>query len=138
MTAPDSRKLRWLRSTADAPEVLQAVAAEMAAAGYPEDDVFGVSLALNEALLNAVLHGNGGDPAKQVRVAYHVGPTQVAVEVEDEGPGFDPDTVPDPRAPENLERLGGRGLLLMQAYLTSVRYDRQGNSVVLCKCRSAT
>jgi serine/threonine-protein kinase RsbW len=109
----------------------------MAAAGYPEDDVFAVCLGLNEALLNAVLHGNGGDPAKQVRVAYHVGTGQVEVEVEDEGPGFEPANVPDPRTPENLERLGGRGLLLMRAYLTSVRYNPQGNGVILSKCRSA-
>jgi serine/threonine-protein kinase RsbW len=137
MTAPDSQRICWLKSTADAPCVLQAVAGEMAAAGYPEDDVFAVCLGLNEALLNAVLHGNGRDPAKRVRVSYRVTAERVVAEVEDEGPGFDPDNVPDPRAPENLERLGGRGLLLMQAYLTWVRYNRRGNGVTLCKCRSA-
>jgi serine/threonine-protein kinase RsbW len=109
----------------------------MAAAGYTEDDVFAVCLGLNEALLNANKHGNRGDPAKRARVSYRVTAERVLAEVEDEGPGFDPDAVPDPRAPENLERLGGRGLLLMRAYLTWVRYNRQGNGVTLCKCRSA-
>jgi serine/threonine-protein kinase RsbW len=136
MTAHDSQKVCWLRSTPDAPRVLQAVAGEMAATGFPEDDVFAVCLGLNEALLNAVLHGNGGDPTKRVRVSYHVTAERVVAEVEDEGPGFDPDAVPDPRTPENLERLGGRGLLLMRSYLTWVRYNPQGNGVTLCKCRS--
>jgi serine/threonine-protein kinase RsbW len=109
----------------------------MATAGYTEDDVFAVCLGLNEALLNAIQHGNGADPAKRVRVSYHVTAERLLAEVEDEGPGFDPDAVPDPRAPENLERLGGRGLLLMRTYLTWVRYNPQGNGVTLCKCRSA-
>jgi serine/threonine-protein kinase RsbW len=108
MTARDSQRVCWLHSTADVPRVLEAVAGEMATAGYTEDDVFAVCLGLNEALLNAIQHGNQSDPAKRVRVAYQVGPTQVAVEVEDEGPGFDPDQVSDPRAPEKLERLNGR------------------------------
>jgi serine/threonine-protein kinase RsbW len=136
MTAPDSQGVRWLQSTADAPRILQAVAGEMAAAGYIEDDVFAVCLGLNEALLNGIQHGNRGDPAKRVRVSYHVNAERVLAEVDDEGPGFNPATVPDPRAPENLERLGGRGLLLMRAYLTWVRYNAQGNGVTLCKCRS--
>jgi anti-sigma regulatory factor (Ser/Thr protein kinase) len=85
MTAPDSQRICWLQSTADAPRVLQAVAGEMAAAGYPEDDVFAVCLGLNEALLNAVLHGNGRDPAKRVRVSYRVTAERVLAEVEDEG-----------------------------------------------------
>ena len=137
MTAPDSRSVGSLRHTAEIPSVVNAVAGAMAAAGFSEDDVFAVCLGLNEALLNAVLHGNGGDPAKQARVSYQVTAEQVLAEVEDEGPGFNPDKVPDPRAPENLERLGGRGLLLMRSYLTWVRYNPQGNGVVLCKCRSA-
>jgi serine/threonine-protein kinase RsbW len=137
MTAPDSRSVGSLRHTAEIPSVVNAVAGAMAAAGFSEDDVFAVCLGLSEALLNAVLHGNGGDPAKQARVSYQVTAEQVLAEVEDEGPGFNPDAVPDPRAPENLERLGGRGLLLMRSYLTWVRYNPQGNGVVLCKCRSA-
>jgi serine/threonine-protein kinase RsbW len=117
--------------------VLDAVGAATAAEGYPEGDVFAVRVALSEAISNAVRHGNRGDPAKAVRIRYHVTPRRVLAEVEDEGPGFDPGQVPDPRASENWERAGGRGLLLIRQYLTWVRHNGRGNCVTLCKRRSA-
>jgi serine/threonine-protein kinase RsbW len=61
---------------------------------------------------------------------------RVLAEVEDEGPGVDPKSVPDPRDPENLERPGGRGLLLMRHYMSSVHYSGRGNVVTLCQYRS--
>jgi serine/threonine-protein kinase RsbW len=109
----------------------------MGAAGYGPGDLFTVRLALGEALANALKHGNGGDSTKQVRVNYGITPERVFAEVEDEGSGFDPAAVPDPRARENLERLGGRGLLLMRLYLSWVSYRGRGNRVLLCKDRSA-
>jgi serine/threonine-protein kinase RsbW len=71
-----------------------------------------------------------------VQVRCHLTPESVLVEVEDEGDGFNPESVPDPRDPENLERPSGRGLLLMRHYLTEVRYHGRGNRVTLCKRRS--
>jgi serine/threonine-protein kinase RsbW len=94
-----------------------------------------VRLGLEEALVNAVRHGNRGDPRKRVRVRYRVAPQEVWAEVEDEGPGFDPGAVPDPTGPERLERPGGRGLLLMRHYLSSVSYNERGNAVTLRKRR---
>jgi serine/threonine-protein kinase RsbW len=124
------------RSTAEVNRVLENVAAAMVAAGYPPRDVFGVRLALEEAIVNAVKHGNRGDPAKEVLVRYHVGEGRVLAEVKDQGSGFDPSQVHDPLAPANLERPSGRGLLLMRSYLSWVRYNRRGNGVTLCKRRS--
>jgi serine/threonine-protein kinase RsbW len=69
-------------------------------------------------------------------VRYQVDAMRALAEVEDEGPGFDPRTVPDPRAPENLERPSGRGLLLMGHFATWIRYNPQGNCVALCRYRS--
>jgi serine/threonine-protein kinase RsbW len=109
----------------------------MAAAEYPGRDVFGVQLALEEALVNAVKHGNGGDPARSVCVGYRVTDRRVLAEVQDEGPGFDPRQIPDPTASENLDRPCGRGVLLMQHYMTWVRYHVPCNRVTLCKERSA-
>jgi serine/threonine-protein kinase RsbW len=123
-------------SAADALPVLDIVAAEMAAAGYPEQDRIGFRLALEEALVNAIRHGNRGDPSRRVRVRLQVGPDRVLAEVEDEGEGFGPARVPDPRAPENLGRPGGRGLQLMRHYTSWLRYNRLGNCVTLCKERS--
>jgi serine/threonine-protein kinase RsbW len=111
--------------------LVNAVVAAMSASGYGERDVFGMRLALEEALVNAVKHGHGGDPAKRIRLGYCVTPERVLAEVEDQGPGFDAGRVPDPRTPERLEQPGGRGLLLMREYLTSVRYLGRGNRVCL-------
>jgi serine/threonine-protein kinase RsbW len=127
----------WIHSLADAGPLLTAVCQAMEAAGYPEGDVLAVRVAVWEALVNAIEHGNGGDPAKQVRVSYVVLQGVVLAEVEDEGPGFDPAQVPDPRDPENLERQGGRGLLLMRHCMDLVTHNDLGNRVNLCKYHSA-
>jgi len=104
---------------------------------YPAPDLFGARLALEEAVVNAIKHGHGYDPSKTVRVRLRVTAEDVLIDVEDEGPGFDPADVADPCEPENLERSCGRGLLLIRHYMTWVRYNSRGNRVILCKCRSS-
>jgi serine/threonine-protein kinase RsbW len=103
--------------------------------GYDERDCFAVHLACEEALANALRHGTHHDPDKEVRLVSHVGPDGVRIEIEDDGPGFNPATVPDPTAPENLERESGRGLLLMRAYMDKVEFEDRGNRVVLVRRR---
>jgi serine/threonine-protein kinase RsbW len=117
--------------------LLEAITREMAAAGYSEKDRFGMRLALDEALVNAIRHGHQYDPRKRVRVRYAVSPQQILAEIEDEGAGFDRQQVPDPTAVENLERTSGRGLLLIEHYTTWVRYNARGNCVTICKCPSS-
>ena len=90
-------------------------------------------VALEEAVANALKHGNGSDPAKTVGVDYHVTSRRAVVQIEDEGLGFDPETIADPTAPENLELASGRGLLLIRYYMTSVRFNERGNRITLCK-----
>jgi serine/threonine-protein kinase RsbW len=103
---------------------------------YPERDLFAIRLALEEAIVNAVRHGHRNDPSKTVRVRYQVSEQQLTVEIQDEGPGFDPEGVPDPLAPGNLERPGGRGVFLMRHYMTWVSYNERGNVVTMCRRRS--
>src|SRR5687768_9878939 len=74
------------------------------AALFTEREVFGIKLAIEEALVNAIKHGNQLDRAKNVHVTYHVRADRFEVQIADEGQGFDPADVPDPTAPENLER----------------------------------
>ena len=93
-------------------------------------------MALEEALVNAIKHGNQLDRAKSVRVNYHVSPDRFDVQITDEGPGFDPVDVPDPTAPENIERPCGRGLLLMRHYMTEVAYHDRGRTVRMAKVRN--
>jgi serine/threonine-protein kinase RsbW len=137
---PGPRPDRWrfwdsISALPEAAAVVGLVTDAMAREGYPDKDSFGMRLALEEAVVNAVKHGNGGDPAKWVVVRFTVSPERVLAEVQDEGAGFDPARVPDPTAPENRQRPGGRGLLLIRTYATGVRYNAAGNCVTLCKRR---
>jgi serine/threonine-protein kinase RsbW len=115
---------------------LQRLVAEMTGCGFPERDLFAVRLALEEAVVNALKHGHQGDPSKVVRVRWCVTGKQVLLIVEDEGPGFRLEDVPDPLCPENLERSTGRGVFLMRHYMTWVEYNERGNAVTLCKKQS--
>ena len=98
-----------------------------------ERDLFSIKLALEEALVNAIKHGNQYDRNKKVEVAYSVQGDRFTIHITDEGEGFDPADVPDPTAIENLERPCGRGLMLMNYYMTEVTYNDRGNSVLLSK-----
>ena len=100
---------------------------------FGEDDVFAIKLALEEALVNAVKHGNKLDKAKVVRVQYHITDQRADIAIEDQGTGFNPAELPDPTADENLEMCSGRGILLMRAYMTSVVFNPVGNKVTLTK-----
>jgi serine/threonine-protein kinase RsbW len=129
------RKVSLRRAEEMAP-LLEGVVAPLADLGYAAGDCLGVRLALEEAVVNGLRHGNAGDPTKQVIIRYVVNPKAIVVEVEDEGPGFNLAAVPDPTTPESLHKPSGRGLLLMRHYMTWVRFSGRGNRVTLCKRRS--
>jgi len=113
-------------------EILSALEAQ----GFSQDDIFAVHLALEEAFQNAVKHGNRMNPAKKVMIDYAVDPEKVEVCMTDEGTGFDPRSVPDPRVGENLYRPAGRGLLLIRSYMHTVEYNEQGNSLRMVRRKS--
>ena len=96
---------------------------------YGPDSSFAIKLSLEEAMINAIKHGNKGDPDKKVKIQARVTPTQAEITIEDEGPGFDRTTVPDPTTEENLQRLHGRGILLMEAYMNKVEWLRGGRCI---------
>lgn len=100
-------------------------------AGYGRSAAFALRLALEEAIRNAFVHGRRDAPDQPIDVAWTITPERVTITVSDHGPGFDPDTVPDPTSPENLERPCGRGLLLMRAYMSSVEFNDAGNTVTM-------
>jgi len=102
---------------------------DIEARSFNDEDVFAVHLALEEAFLNAVKHGNKMDPNKEIKIDYSVSPERVEITMADEGDGFVPDEVPDPRRGENLYKTAGRGLFLMRAYMDIVEYNKRGNRV---------
>jgi len=98
-----------------------------------ERDVFSIKLALEEAMVNAIKHGNQMDRTKKVHISYQLHPDRFDVQISDDGGGFDPGDVPDPTAFENLERPCGRGLMLMRHYMTEVAFNDRGNVVSMSK-----
>ena len=101
--------------------------------GYREQTTFAVKLALEEAIINAIRHGNLNSPNKYVTVRYDIGPHRIILLVVDEGEGFCPDKVPDPTTDENIVKPCGRGIMLMRAYMDEVRYSQRGNAVRMVK-----
>jgi len=126
-----------------------------------QTDRIRVGVALEEALLNAILHGNlelnsalrqqGDDPYyrladerrqqppyrdRQVHFTYKLSRSEAVFAIRDEGPGFDPDTLPDPTDPTNLGQIGGRGLLLIRTFMDEVTFSKKGNQITLIKRRA--
>jgi serine/threonine-protein kinase RsbW len=103
------------------------------ACGFSSESMFAIKLTIEEGLTNAIKHGNKQDPGKTVTVRYFVDTEQVVVSIKDQGAGFDPDDVPDPRSEDRLALPNGRGILLMRAYMTQVEYRQNGTEVFMRK-----
>jgi len=106
--------------------------------GWEPSDIFGIHLAVEEAIVNAIVHGNKLDPAKTVHVSCSVSPDVARIEITDAGVGFDPASVPDCTLDERLEVPSGRGVMLMRSFMTRIEYNARGNSVLLEKRRGPT
>ena len=130
---PDSRSMVVASTSSAAVEICRWVLSKLEANDFSRNDIFAVHLALDEAFLNAIQHGNEMDPDKEVRIAYSVGLDKIEISMTDEGKGFDPDVVPDPRYGENIYKTKGRGLFLMRSYMDVVEYNKVGNSVRMVK-----
>ncbi len=121
---------------AEARRVQEMIEKALVANDYSEHDIFSIKLALEEALVNAIKHGNQMDPEKRVCITYRVTNRRFDVCITDEGQGFNPDEVPDPTDPDNIERACGRGLLLMRGFMTEVEFHGRGNIVTMAKIRN--
>ena len=101
--------------------------------GYTAQNQFAIKISLEEALINAIKHGNKLDAKKRVRVQASVTAAQLEITIEDEGPGFDRASVPDPTDLANLEKCSGRGILLMESYMDHVEWSHGGRRVRMIK-----
>jgi serine/threonine-protein kinase RsbW len=136
MSAPEQFVVVIPSDTSAGQAVQERIVQRLEELQYSSRDVFGVRLALEEALVNAIKHGNQMDPTKSVRIECTISPELVRVVIEDQGSGFQPETVPDPTEEENLERPCGRGIMLMRAFMNHVEYQGRGNVLVLEKRRA--
>lgn len=97
-----------------------------------DDDIYGnIMIAVTEAVNNAIKHGNANDKKKNVSLALSLDDSMIRFVVKDEGNGFDYENLPDPTAPENLEKLGGRGIFLMKHLSDEVDFKDKGRTVEL-------
>jgi serine/threonine-protein kinase RsbW len=134
ISAPNCRHLS-ARSEAEVNPLTDQFTRDLAAAGVTEKEIFGLRLAVEEAVVNGIKHGNRGDAAKEVRFHYRITAEQILLTVEDEGPGFRPEAVADCLLDKNLDKPSGRGVFLMRFYMTWVEFNERGNGVAMCKSR---
>lgn len=140
---PDSTASRvslTLSSTLATVDTLEQTAEQFALrAGFDEETAPNIAMAVREAAVNAVLHGNAYDPSKQVFASFEVNQDGLTIRIADQGPGLDPDGVPDPLAPENILRGSGRGIFLIRAFMDEVHFRQlhPGTELTLIKHRAA-
>lgn len=130
-----------LQSSYDVLDVIELVSDRLSElAGLDEDSAHWVSVAVRESVINAIKHGNKEDDRKQVVVLFTLTPretpTQLAIDVLDEGAGFEVAKIADPLAPENVLKPSGRGIFFMKSFMDDVQVRRRpegGMSVRLVK-----
>ncbi|MDR1964006.1 MAG: ATP-binding protein [Planctomycetaceae bacterium] len=108
-------------------DLIEQVMEQIKLGGWNNKEEFAVNMALEEALTNAVQHGNHSDPTKQVYFSCRLNGQRIYVRIEDEGSGFDPNTVPDPTDPEHIMIASGRGVLLIKNFVSRIRWNEKGN-----------
>jgi serine/threonine-protein kinase RsbW len=113
--------------------VLQYLLERVSRLGVIKPEQSNLFIALDEAFVNAIKHGNKSDPTKMVRITAELSPTEACFTVEDEGEGFNVKDIPDPCDPSNLFKTTGRGVLLMYNIMDEVEYNAQGNRVKMVK-----
>lgn len=96
------------------------------------DDIYGnIMISVTECISNAILHGNQGNKDKLVHLELMAEDDKLSFVIEDEGEGFETDNLPDPTAPENIEKTGGRGIFLIKHLSDEVKFENQGRKTIL-------
>ncbi len=132
--APIAQFDLWIpNDTAEAREVQERIIGLMEQNAWPMRECFGVRLALEEAMVNAIKHGNRMEADKQVFIAFELTADEITVVIEDQGEGFKLADVPDPTEDENLENPGGRGIMLIRSFMNGVAYNDRGNRLTMIK-----
>jgi serine/threonine-protein kinase RsbW len=125
-----------LDSTLETVDSAEQAASRMATeAGFGEDEVMQISMAVREAAVNAVLHGNAYDPDKKVKLEFERTSQELVITIRDQGKGLDPSKIPDPLAPENLLKTSGRGIFLIRSFMDEVQIlpSHTGTEIKLVK-----
>jgi serine/threonine-protein kinase RsbW len=121
-----------LETVDSAEETASRIAAE---SGFDEDEVARIAMAVREAAVNAVLHGNAYDPGKKVRLDFERTGRDLVITIRDQGKGLDLSLIPDPLSPENLLKTSGRGIFLIRSFMDEVEIhpSQTGTEIKLIK-----
>ncbi len=137
MAGPQVTRISYtLDSSLDSVSRVEQTAEQLAKkAGMDEDELFRFTMAVREAAVNAVLHGNAYDPDKRITASFENTGDSLVIRIADQGKGLDPDTLPDPLAPENLLRGSGRGIFLIRSFMDEVHFKllNPGTELTLVK-----
>jgi len=95
-------------------------------AGFGDEDVMKIAMAVREAAVNAVLHGNAYDPGKKVTLVFERTGDDLVITIKDQGTGMDMAKIPDPLAPENLMKTSGRGIFIIRSFMDEVQINPTG------------
>ena len=133
--ASEPVQLQMLGNGKERMSLMDRLADELTSNGWDSNEVYGVQMAMEEAVSNAYRHGNHNGERGNVDIHWHTTAADFVMHVSDQGDGFDDADVPDPTAPENLEKMSGRGLLLMRHYMDEVDFRDGGRTVVMRKQR---
>jgi len=137
MPAASQINVKIPSNTTEGLAVQERIIALMEKHEYSMRDVFAMRLSLEEAITNAIRHGNKSDESKLVSILADVSDEKLHIEVQDEGEGFEPGDVPDPTDMDFIERPCGRGLMLMRAYLNFVEYSENGTKITMERERNS-
>jgi serine/threonine-protein kinase RsbW len=125
-----------LDSTLETVDSAEQAASRIASeAGFDDDEVMRIAMAVREAAVNAVLHGNAYDPGKKVSLAFERTAGDLVITIRDQGKGLDLNKIPDPLAPENLLKTSGRGIFLIRSFMDEVQIhpSQTGTEIKLIK-----
>ena len=124
----------WIpNDTEAAREVQERIVGLLEQNAWPMRDCFGVRLSLEEAMVNAIKHGNRMERDKKVRIVCELTEDEITVVIEDQGSGFKLDEVPDPTDEDNLDKPGGRGIMLIRSFMNRFAYNDKGNCLTMSK-----
>jgi len=136
MIMSQDRRSYTLDSTLETVDNAEQKASEVAAEnGFSEDEVMQIAMAVREAAVNAVLHGNAYDPDKKVRLDFERVKGDLIITIRDQGKGLDLEKIPDPLAPDNLLKTSGRGIFLIRSFMDEVEIhpSQTGTEIKLIK-----
>lgn len=105
--------------------------------GVNSEDIFDIRLCVEEAVRNAIVHGNRSDKKRRVTVSYRLDNDAINIEIEDEGKGFDHKAVPDPTKDENIMKNSGRGVYIIKKLMDKVEFNKNGNKIMMFKALKA-